>query len=164
MLADALSVFEALRALCESISELEEPAHDGALEAELEVTAAHRRTHARTLPPRATRSACALNLTCACKPCPPVQRNTQHTNTRAHTRSHARTLGSVSLCWARHAAIGHSERDALQHAAPFGPIATVAPQELKMQPEETVSTHEVERMHAWVDICTRTHVETRTRM
>ncbi len=47
VLADALSVFEARRALCESISAWQELAHDGALEAELEVTAAHLRALAR---------------------------------------------------------------------------------------------------------------------
>jgi hypothetical protein len=43
VLADALNVFEARRTVCESISAWEDSAHDGALEAELEVTAAHLR-------------------------------------------------------------------------------------------------------------------------
>jgi hypothetical protein len=46
VLADALSAFEASRALCESMSAWEESAHDGALEAELEVTVAQLRAHA----------------------------------------------------------------------------------------------------------------------
>ena len=71
VLADALSVFEARRALCESIIAWEESAHDGALEAELEVTAAHLRAHAaascHTLRMRSEHHTRVL-------PCPPVQR------------------------------------------------------------------------------------------
>ena len=50
VLADALSVFEARRALCESIIAWEESAHDGALEAALEVTAAHLRARCCLVP------------------------------------------------------------------------------------------------------------------
>jgi hypothetical protein len=47
VLTDALSAFEARRALCESISAWEEPALHRALEAELEVTTAHLRSRTR---------------------------------------------------------------------------------------------------------------------